>query len=143
MFIHRVLNLGAGVRSTTVYLMACENLKAHLACLPLPWPKVGLVDVAAFGDTQDEPRIVYKHPTDKQLKTHEIIERIHMARITLRIVLAAFIVILAALLVAAFTNLGGPRIEWAFTTIDGLLAFCLHQIVRYLFPTKKSPQSEK
>ncbi len=78
--------------------------------------------------------------TDKQLKTYETMHRVQMARITLRVVLGAFIVVLAALLVAAFTNLGGPKIEWAFATIDGLLAFCLHQIVRHLFPAKKAPR---
>lgn len=57
----RVLNLGAGVQSTTVYLMAAANTKAFMAGDPLPWPKVGLVDFAVFADTQDEPLAVYKH----------------------------------------------------------------------------------
>lgn len=43
----RVLNLGAGVQSTTVYLMA---VRAELH-----------FDVAIFADTQDEPREVYRH----------------------------------------------------------------------------------
>ena len=43
-----VLNLGAGVQSTTLYLMM------HFDELPK-------VDVAIFGDTQSEPVAVYKH----------------------------------------------------------------------------------
>lgn len=43
----RVLNLGAGVQSTVVYLLACQG---ELEC-----------DVAIFADTGDEPAGVYKH----------------------------------------------------------------------------------
>lgn len=43
-----VLNLGAGVQSTTVYLMMNEGL-------------IPKADVAVFGDTQGEPESVYKH----------------------------------------------------------------------------------
>ena len=43
-----VLNLGAGVQSTTVYLMMNEGL-------------IPKADVAVFGDTQAEPVAVYKH----------------------------------------------------------------------------------
>jgi hypothetical protein len=56
-----ILNLGAGVQSTTLYLMAEANWKAHRAGLPLPFPEVGLIDVSIFADTQDEPEDVYKH----------------------------------------------------------------------------------
>jgi hypothetical protein len=73
-------------------------------------------------------------PTPDQLKVWEVVQRVKMARATLWVVLGAFIVVLIALLVAAFTNFAGPRIEWAFGAIDGLLAFCLHHIVRHLFP---------
>lgn len=45
-----VLNLGAGVQSTAVYLMMHED----------ELPKA---DVAIFGDTQGEPKDVYKHLT--------------------------------------------------------------------------------
>jgi hypothetical protein len=44
-----VLNLGAGVQSTTVYLMV------HAGELEIP------LDCAVFADTQEEPRAVYKH----------------------------------------------------------------------------------
>ena len=57
----RILNLGAGVQSTTVYLMAKANREAFRAGKPLPYPEVGLVDVAIFADTGDEPKAVYKH----------------------------------------------------------------------------------
>jgi hypothetical protein len=75
-------------------------------------------------------------PSPSQLKVWEVVQRINMARVTLWVVLGAFVVVLIALLVAAFTNLAGPRIEWAFGAIDGLLALCLRQIVKYLFPVK-------
>jgi hypothetical protein len=75
--------------------------------------------------------------TDRQLKTLEVLHRIQMARITLGVVLGAFIVVLICLLVAAFTSIAGPYIKWAFATIDGLLGACLHQVIRHLFPTRK------
>lgn len=80
--------------------------------------------------------------TGRQLKTYEVAARVQMARITLGVVLGAFIVVLVALLVAAFSNFAGPRIKWAFVVIDGLLGFCLHQIVRHLFPTAESEPSK-
>jgi hypothetical protein len=43
----RVLNLGAGVQSTVLYLMAVQDELRF--------------DVAIFADTQDEPREVYRH----------------------------------------------------------------------------------
>jgi len=44
----RILNLGAGVQSTAVFLMAHEGL-------------IESVDHAIFSDTQEEPRKVYEH----------------------------------------------------------------------------------
>lgn len=44
---HHVLNLGAGVQSTALYLLAIDG-KLHLDC-------------AIFADTQDEPKSVYHH----------------------------------------------------------------------------------
>jgi hypothetical protein len=46
-----ILNLGAGVQSTTLYLMACD--------VKLWGPN--LLDFAIFADTGDEPEEVYKH----------------------------------------------------------------------------------
>lgn len=46
-----ILNLGAGVQSTTLYLMSIEGLV----------PKVPKFDHAVFADTQEEPRAVYDH----------------------------------------------------------------------------------
>ena len=45
-----VLNLGAGVQSTMLYLLACEK---H--------PCMAEVDCAIFADTGDEPKAVYHH----------------------------------------------------------------------------------
>lgn len=44
----RVLNLGAGVQSTTVFLMSHEGL-------------IDPIEHAIFGDTQEEPKAVYEH----------------------------------------------------------------------------------
>jgi hypothetical protein len=44
----RVLSLGAGVQSTTVYLLALNG-------------KIPAIDFAIFADTQEEPRSVYSH----------------------------------------------------------------------------------
>ena len=46
---YHVLSLGAGVQSTTIYLMILDGE------LPI------LLDAAAFADTQEEPDAVYKH----------------------------------------------------------------------------------
>lgn len=43
-----ILNLGAGVQSTTIYLMVMEGLLPKL-------------DYAVFADTQEEPEAVYRH----------------------------------------------------------------------------------
>lgn len=44
----RILNLGAGVQSTTVYLLSMEG-------------RIPLFDRAIFADTQEEPAAVYRH----------------------------------------------------------------------------------
>lgn len=44
----RILNLGAGIGSTTVYLLAMDGL-------------IDSFDVAIFADTQGEPKSVYRH----------------------------------------------------------------------------------
>lgn len=59
--IKRILNLGAGVQSTTLYLMARENSEAAFEGMPLPYSEVGLIDVAVFADTGEEPKAVYEH----------------------------------------------------------------------------------
>lgn len=57
----RVLNLGAGVQSTTLALMGVQNWNAWACSDGLPYKPVGLIDVAIFADTQDEPEAVYRH----------------------------------------------------------------------------------
>ena len=53
---YRILNLGAGVQSTTVALMGIKNWEAWcLRVKPLPYEPVGLIDYAIFADTQEEP----------------------------------------------------------------------------------------
>jgi len=47
---YSILNLGAGVQSTTLYLMAVRDAK----------PKLHF-DTAIFADTQEEPEAVYRH----------------------------------------------------------------------------------
>ena len=46
--VHQILSLGAGVQSTTVFLMSCRGLLPKL-------------DMAIFADTQWEPAEVYTH----------------------------------------------------------------------------------
>src|SRR6516225_1340069 len=58
---YRILNLGAGVQSTTVALMGLKNWEYWHCSEPLPYPAVGLIDFAIFADTQEEPRAVYAH----------------------------------------------------------------------------------
>jgi hypothetical protein len=50
---HHILNLGAGVQSTTLYLLACPGIEK-----PVPALKF---DYAVFADTQSEPKYVYRH----------------------------------------------------------------------------------
>lgn len=65
----RILNLGAGVQSTTLALMGVKNWQyKHAARFDLtaqlkdlPYPMVGLIDLALFADTQGEPKAVYRH----------------------------------------------------------------------------------
>ena len=53
---YRILNLGAGVQSTTVALMGLKNWEYWHCSEPLPYPAVGLLDFAIFADTQEEPK---------------------------------------------------------------------------------------
>ncbi len=48
----RILNLGAGVQSTTLYLMSMRQDEPEF---------VPVFDYAIFADTQEEPRAVYEH----------------------------------------------------------------------------------
>jgi hypothetical protein len=57
----RILNLGAGVQSSTVALMGVQNWHYWLCTEPLPYEPVGLIDYAIFADTQEEPGAVYRH----------------------------------------------------------------------------------
>ncbi|HEY6290742.1 MAG TPA: hypothetical protein VI455_04160 [Terriglobia bacterium] len=45
---HHILNLGAGVQSTALYLMSMERMVPHFDC-------------AIFADTGEEPQAVYRH----------------------------------------------------------------------------------
>ena len=58
---NRILNLGAGVQSTTLALMGVKNWEYWSCSEPLPYPAVGLIDLALFADTQGEPKAVYAH----------------------------------------------------------------------------------
>jgi hypothetical protein len=57
----RILNLGAGVQSTTIALMGVKNWYYWSCSEPLPYPAVGLIEFAIFADTQEEPDAVYRH----------------------------------------------------------------------------------
>jgi len=51
-----------------------------------------------------------------------------------------FVLVLVALIYAAFSTVAGPWMRFAFATIDGLLGYSIHHIVRYLLflPSKKA-----
>ena len=51
---YRILNLGAGVQSSTLALMGLKNWEYWHCSEPLPYPPVGLIDFAIFADTQEE-----------------------------------------------------------------------------------------
>ena len=72
-----------------------------------------------------------------QLRVYEVTHRIRMAWVTLGVVLICFVAVLVVLVVAAFSPRVGPFAKGAFATIDSLLALCLHQIVRHLYPARK------
>ena len=57
----RILNLGAGVQSSTLALMGVQNWHYWGCSEPLPYPAVGLIQHAIFADTRGEPEAVYKH----------------------------------------------------------------------------------
>jgi hypothetical protein len=57
----KILNLGAGVQSTTLALMAVKNWEYWHCSEPLPYPVVDLVNYALFADTMGEPKAVYRH----------------------------------------------------------------------------------
>lgn len=59
--VKRILNLGAGVQSTTLALMGVKNWYYWSCSEPVPYPQVGLIELALFADTQSEPRGVYEH----------------------------------------------------------------------------------
>jgi hypothetical protein len=56
-----ILNLGAGVQSTTIALMGVANWEYWHCSEPLPYPQVGLIDWVIFADTRGEPKAVYEH----------------------------------------------------------------------------------
>jgi hypothetical protein len=65
-----------------------------------------------------------------------------MARVMLYVTLAAFVVVLVALIFAAFSPVAGPSMRWAFGIIDALLSGSLIPIRAYLFPNPKHNRSK-
>jgi hypothetical protein len=57
----RVLNLGAGVQSTALAIMAEHNAECLAEGKEIEFPVLGQVDIAICGDTGDEPMRVYQH----------------------------------------------------------------------------------
>lgn len=56
----KVLSFGAGMQSTALALMSCENALADREDLPLPHPKVPVYDLVVFCDLGFEPPWVMK-----------------------------------------------------------------------------------
>lgn len=55
-----ILSCGAGMQSTALILMSCENKQAQMDGKPFPHPNVPIYDIAVFCDLDKEPEWVYK-----------------------------------------------------------------------------------
>lgn len=55
-----ILSCGAGMQSTALILMSCENKQAFLDGKTLPHPRIPIYDIAVFCDLDKEPDWVYK-----------------------------------------------------------------------------------
>jgi crotonobetainyl-CoA:carnitine CoA-transferase CaiB-like acyl-CoA transferase len=73
--------------------------------------------------------------TDREIKTLDVLRRNRMAWIAFGFLLAVFAIILAALLYAAFTGKGEAWLKVGMLLLDGLVGWCLKQVISYLFPT--------
>lgn len=51
----KILSFGAGMQSTALALMSCENKKAKMSGSPVPYPKVPVYDLVIFCDLGMEP----------------------------------------------------------------------------------------
>lgn len=56
----KILSFGAGMQSTALALMSCENAHAAHTGKPIPYPKVPIYDVVIFCDLGFEPSWVEK-----------------------------------------------------------------------------------
>lgn len=51
----KILSFGAGMQSTALALMSCENVYAVRQGIPVPYPKVPIYDLVIFCDLGMEP----------------------------------------------------------------------------------------
>lgn len=73
--------------------------------------------------------------TPSQLKAYEILERLRMAWVALIFMFTVFAVVIAALLVAAFTGKGEAWLKIGLLLLDGIVGWGIKRILTYLFPT--------
>ncbi len=73
----------------------------------------------------------------RQLRAYEGVERIKMARWTLKCLFFAFFSVLLGFFYAAFVAADAQVVEWVLLLLDGVLGWSIKLVVAYLFPAKK------
>ena len=72
--------------------------------------------------------------TDPQLRTFDVVQRNRMAWIVLIFILVVIAGTLIGVAYSAYTGHGSAWINIGILLLDGLLGWCLKQVVSYLFP---------
>lgn len=77
------------------------------------------------------------HPalTAAQLKTFNVLQQNKMAWVALIFMFIVFAVVLAALLISAFTGKGEAWLKIGLLLLDGIIGWGIKRILTYLFPT--------
>jgi hypothetical protein len=75
--------------------------------------------------------------TDRQLKTYEVLAKIHMARVAFWFALGLFTVAFIVFVVALFTG-KSAIITGISGIIDSILGVILKQVYSHLFPSQKT-----
>lgn len=77
------------------------------------------------------------HPnlTEQQLKTFSVLQKNKMAWVALVFMFFVFAVVLAALLISAFTGKGEAWLKIGLLLLDGIVGWGIKRILTYLFPT--------
>lgn len=73
--------------------------------------------------------------TPEQLATFSVLQKNKMAWVALIFMFFVFAVVLAALLVSAFTGKGEAWLKIGLLLLDGIVGWGIKRILTYLFPT--------